>query len=340
MGKQILPLTFLLVVVAFASYLLLKQSQPVSVEQGLLFSDLSAKANLIDRVRISNHQGVLLDASLEQSIWLVDSVQKQGNYPLEQDKLTQLVQSLMQAKLFQAKTSKMENYARLGLQDIEALDSQSTLIELIAGTESWQVLIGNKSSTVSGSYVRLPQQKQSWLLDTEIVLPLDSNDWLKQPILDIDQQNITKIARVDSNAWVIEKKPAQEEFSLSPMPDSGSLKYATILDSVANNIATLNFDQLHINDQTFWESLQPTAKLEVTTNDGQIITVELAQLDDSFYARFNSAADSSYWHNWIYQLSSFSAGQLNKTRDDFLADAEVPSIAPEQQNVDEGESPE
>lgn len=339
MGKQLLTLTFLLLLAATAGYFLIKDSRPVNVEKGLLFANLTQQANQISQIRISNHQGVLLDASLQNDKWIANGVQQAGTYPLEHIKLTQLVQSLMQATLYQAKTSKPENYARLGLQDLDAEDSLAVLVELFGNDKTWAVLVGNKAPG-GGSYIRFPEQAQSWLLDQEVLLPLDSNNWLKQPILDIAITDIAKFSRIDSNSWSIVLSDAEAGgYSLNPMPKGRELKYESILDNTVAAFATLNFDQIQPRNDAFWRSLKLSAKFELTTLSGDKIKTELAEKDNEFFIRFSSQSLTAYWQNWTYKLSGFSAGQLNKTLEDFLAEPESEVEQIEPQKVDEGDSP-
>jgi hypothetical protein len=339
MGKQLLPLTFLLLLVAAAGYFLTLDPKPTAVEKGLLFNDLAEQANQIRQIRLSNHQGLLLDAGLQQDRWVANGVLQVGTYPLEHNKLTQLVQSLMQASLYQAKTAKPENYVRLGLQDIDAQDSQAILVELIANDTSWAVLVGSKAPS-GENYIRLPQQAQSWLLDQQVVLPLDANEWLKQPILDIATQDIGKLSRIDSKRWNIELSDSEAGgYALSPMPKDRGLKYDSILHSTVAALTTLNFDQIQPQDEGFWRTLKLSAKFELITLGGDKITAELTEKDKEYFIRFYSQSLQAYWQNWIYKLSGFSAGQLNKEVNDFLLepDSEVESLEP--QKVDEGESP-
>jgi hypothetical protein len=339
MGKQLLPLTFLLMLVATAGYFLIKESRPTNVEKGLLFDNLAQQANQIKQIRISNHQGLLLDASLQQDKWIANGVQQVGSYPLEPIKLTQLVQSLMQASLYQAKTSKPENYVRLGLQDLDTEDSLAVLVELVANEKTWAVLVGGKAPG-GENYVRLPQQAQTWLLDQEIALPLDANNWLKQPILDVATQDITKLSRIDSSSWSIGKNDAEVGgYALSPMPKARSLKYDSILEGTVAAFATLNFDQIKPRDDAFWHSLKLSAKFELTTLVGDKIKAELAEKDNEFFIRFSSQTLTAYWQNWTYKLSGFSAGQLNKQLNDFLLEPESEIEQLEPQKVDEGDSP-
>ena len=104
-------------------------------------------------------------------------------------------------------------------------------------------------------------------------------------------------------------------------------------------LTTLNFDQLQPKDEAFWRSLKPSAKFELTTLKGDKITAELAELDKEYFIRFYSEAVQAYWQNWIYKLSGFSAGQLNKQLNDFFIEPQSEMEELEVQKVDEGESP-
>jgi hypothetical protein len=345
-NKSLSILVFLAVLAVAAGYWVQLTNVVPQADKAPLLPALNTQANEITQIELSNASGVLFDAKRINDQWLAtvqdDRGQAIGHYPVAKDKLGALVSALAEARQIEAKTAKKTNYYRLGVQDLTATDSLATLVNLRNDKLSWQVLVGNHATVGNGTYVRLPQSKQAWLVDKNLELPLTNNAWLKQPVLPFEDVAFAKIARVDQNPWLMQRANGEAQFTLASMAQDSQLKYGGVLEAMAINLASLNFDGL-ITPQTLqWNKLTDIVELDVTTFDGQSFTVALAQDNDKVYMRFSSASTKDYWQQWIYVISNFAAEQLDKTQNDFLMpapDDKPDSIMPGTRAVDEGESP-
>ena len=329
------------VVIAAAAVLLHKQNDVAPPPTGLLLEDLAANAQSVDKIEISNAQGLLIEAKLQQGQWrLVND----NDYPAEQSKLAELVNSLAIAKRLQAKTTKAEYYSRLGLQDIAIEDSMATEVTLLTNSgKNWRILVGKTPANGGGQYVRISNDKQSWLIDQTLSVPLSLNEWLIQPILPESLAAFQYVERAGSDGWSVFKADAQQEnYQLSNMPEGRELSYATVLNGIVSTIRSLNFEEKQLFDPQQWQQLTPVAEFNLTDFDGKRIHMLVAKDDNASYVHFSSDDVSGYWQQWQYQISSFSSEQLSKTLEDFLqqptvetdAEESIPSIP-----MDEGESP-
>jgi hypothetical protein len=309
-------------------------------EEVLLFDDLQKFANQLQSVEIRNAQGVLFSAQKSDASWLASIDSTQLVYPISQSKLADFVETMMYAKLIEAKTSKPKNYIRLGLQPLDTDDSMATLVTFKALNKSWQVLVGNKVTVGEGHYILKLGDSQSWRTDKTISLPIDKFSWLKQPILPFQQQDILSVSRVDNLDWQIVKS-ASSDFQLINIPKDRELEYDSILNSVVSNLIDLNFEMLLTADEDFSQSLKILTQLEVSTSDGKIFQVFVSEFNDKYYVNFSSNDQPEYWQKWYYQVSKFSAQQLVKTLDDFLAEQSTTTSNSETSpdTVDEGDSP-
>lgn len=336
--KNSIVLLLLIVIVAGASVFMLQQGAPKQTESELLFADLSSKANNVNKVRLENHAGVLFQAEQKDGVWLASHLVGQGDYPADASALSELITALMQTQQVEAKTAKVVNHPKLGLMDIGKEGSQAVLVTLQSAGKSWQVLIGKTASSFVGSYARLPNQNQTWLLDKTISLPTEETEWLKQPILDIAEDDILTVSREGEKVWSISKDEDGNN-QLLEMPEGRELKYSGILDSVASNITDLRFDQFQPLDDEVWTSYESVMALDVALKDDKSLTISLAKQGEDHFVRFSSVFLNEYWQNYIYQISSFSAGQLNKTLEDFLAEMPEETSEAETSMIDEGEAP-
>ncbi|MFT6898392.1 MAG: hypothetical protein ACJA13_002813 [Paraglaciecola sp.] len=346
MNKSLSILVFLAVLAVAAGYWVQSREVVPQADKAPLLPGLDTQANGITQIELSNASGVLFQAKRSNEQWLANVQDAQGQvigrYPVAKDKLGALVSALAEARQIEAKTAKKSNYHHLGVQDLTATDSLATLVSLRSDKLSWQVLVGNHATVGNGSYVRLPQSKQAWLVDKSLALPLTNNVWLKQPILPFEDADFSKIARVDQSPWLIQRADANAQFTLASMAQDRQLKYGGVLEAMAINLASLNFDALITPDTLQWNKLTDVVELNVTTFYGHSFTVELAKGNDKVYLRISSALTKDYWLQWIYVISTFAAEQLDKTQNDFLMpapDDKPASITPAARAVDEGESP-
>lgn len=340
MNKQVYALAVIAILALGLGVWLSQSPSKDKFVAGLLFDDLQEFANQVDSVEITNAQGVLFSAKKLGDSWLATIVPEQPVYPISQDKLAEFVETMMRAKLVEAKTSKSENYIRLGLQPIDIDDSMASLVTLKANENFWQVLVGNKVTLGEGQYILKSDDARSWRTDKTIYLPIDKYSWLKQPILPYQTQDIISVSRVDSLGWQI-TRAVGGEFQLVNMPKDEELEYASILNSIVNSLISLDFEQLLPVNEDFEQSLKVLTQLEVSTAQQKTFQVVVSELDDEHFVNFISADQSEYWQKWYYQISNFSAQQLIKTLDDFLLQepaSERPS-SPSFSVVEEGDSP-
>ncbi|MGY0581538.1 MAG: DUF4340 domain-containing protein [Paraglaciecola chathamensis] len=345
MNRSLVVLIVLTILACGAGYWLLQSNLNSQDSAQIALPSLSDSAASVDRVTLTNATGILLNARRDGDRWqtevYTDDGTQIGMFPVEREKLANLVNALAQAELTEPKTNKKSNYHHLGLQDISANDSLATLVTLGGNGKSWQILVGNHSSIGNKSYLRQPKQTQAWLSDRTIDLPMTNSEWLQQPILPFDETDLSSISRIDGDAWQIVRMEPNEAFILTGRGQNQELKYAGVLDAIALNIAGLHFEQLLPLSSLEWETLEPMIVLDVSTAYGHAFRIELAQQQDSAYLRISNATPADYWANWIYKIPKFNAEQLNKNLADFLLEkaqeeAEQPIRS---YPIDEGESP-
>ncbi|PKH00616.1 DUF4340 domain-containing protein [Paraglaciecola sp. MB-3u-78] len=340
MNKQVSVLAIFAILALGLGVWLSQSPSKDKFEAVLLFDDLQELANQVDNVEIRNAQGVLFSAKKLGDRWLATFDPEQPVYPISQDKLAEFVETMMRVKLMEAKTSKPENYIRLGLQSVDVDDSMSSLVTLKTSENSWQVLVGNSVTLGEGQYILKPGDPRSWRTDKTIHLPIDKYSWLKQPILPYQAQDISSVSRVDSSDWQI-TRAVSGDFQLINMPKDKQLEYPSILNSIVSSLTSLDFEQLLPADEVFNQPSKILTQLEVSTAEQKIFQVVVSELEDKHFVNFISTAQTEYWQKWTYQVSNFSAQQLIKTIDDFLEQENTITNNSDtiSQTIDEGDSP-
>jgi hypothetical protein len=302
----------------------------------MVFVDLQKNIDGVDTVKIENASGVLLHAALVGGKW---GAANNGQYPLDEENLIKLLNGLVQAKLDSAKTAKAENHSRLGLQDLAAKDSQATLLEVKAGEQSWQLLLGNTASSGNGVFIRKPSEAQTWLTKADLDLPTDGNEWLKQQILDLSDEQVTQVSRSTKEGkddWIATKVvsevnpaeeavsgPAETTWELKNMPEGRELNYDSIVTNKVEDILELSLDELIQKKPMDFSEATLQSDIDVTTSDNGVINIKLYKSGEDnlvVYETVDPRYANSQWNKWVYKVSDFNAGKLTKDLESFLTD--------------------
>ena len=342
MSKQIFVVLILALLASVGGWLLLNNQVRDQQTTGVLFDDIGNYATDIDEVLVENNEGVVMKAKRMASIsngrsgqtFPIDASEMESQrrfidsaagtekeFAADQRKLAELVSALVKTKLVEPKTSQPAKYERLGLQSLDATNSQAIKVSIKSANKVWQVLVGREATAGSGFYIRKPNEQQTWLSDQKFDTDETQDAWLNRTLFDFSVDNIRAVRRSDEEQWTIEKTSdnTNNEFKLVDREDS-TLKYDSVLTTYAESIATLSFQRLSAMDEVFWESLQTTVAIEVETFAGDKYQLFLAENDDGQYLKITSTIDTTFWQQWLFQVSNYTKTQLNKFHDDFLAD--------------------
>ena len=133
-----------------------------------LFPNLLTEANEIASVEVT-HAGDTFVIEPVDGVW---ALPVKDGYPARYDLVKQAILAIGEAETVEAKTADPARYGDLGLGDPTAADSKSTLVRLMGknGEPLAALVLGNERAETKGyRYVRLPDDKQTWLarLETE-----------------------------------------------------------------------------------------------------------------------------------------------------------------------------
>lgn len=329
MNKNNLYLIVIIVIAVVATVLFSGEKAQTTFDREALFPELLEDAKSIDKVSLISSEGKWAVFVKKDSQWLSENF---SNYPAKSQEIVKLINALSVAELDEPKTTKVENYARLGLDDLESEDSQATLLKLHSMDKSWQVLIGNNASSGSGVYIRKPNEQQTWLTKAEISLPSDDKAWLDSKILDFTSDDIETITRNDGTPWSIAHtkttsasdeaaEEIEQSWEFTPKPHDRELKYDSILKNLVDDIVGLSFNDISVKDTA--DALEAKANFTVSLNDAEVIVKFLSD-GEKDYVEFSSSEKEALWENWRYEVSKFTANQILKTVEDFLQEPSVP----------------
>ncbi len=242
--------------------------------------ELAARVGDVARITV-RVGGTTMTARRAENGWVLE--EKQG-YPVELDKVRELVLGLAQMRLVEAKTSDPERLARLELEspDTEGAKSREITLADADGNVLAKVVIGKRKFSLygpgkSGSYVRLAEETQAWLADRALDVPEEPLDWFDRTILSLPRKDVAEVVlRPDSPDEVrIERTGSDNDaFALAEVPEgrepdaskpsllAGTLGNITMLDLAAAEEKPLPEDA-PIARFTAFDGLQVEARVGV-----------------------------------------------------------------------------
>ncbi|QJR82059.1 DUF4340 domain-containing protein [Alteromonas pelagimontana] len=325
MNIRVLILTFLVAATGGAAYWLNqsgKEEKPQ--ETRFLFSDLSSAAGAINTVSIENHAGIIFSAKQENGKWLATHLEGAQSFPVNTDALSALVSTLAQTHILEAKTSKTQNYSRLGVEGLSSDDAQSTLVRLASAKHQWQVLVGNVASNGMGNFVRHPQKKHSFLIDSVIRLPASSSDWLKKDVVPFKTSEVVKVEMVSNNRspLVIERMDTStNDWELKGLGEGERLAYSGILARTVADLVNFRFDRAHPYVQSQWDNAELVADVSFTLADNSQVFAYVSQEEggDTRKVWFNTPDSPSWINEWVFEITEYQAQPFIVSRKDLLA---------------------
>ena len=321
MKKSIIPLMIVaLAAVAISGVFILEQPTTTN-SKAYAFTELRDNANAVERVTIENADGMLFSAQKVGTDWLSTEF---ADYPVATQSLSELLQSLVQAKQVEPKTARADRYAKLGVEPIDHANATSVLVSVYVGeTQVLSVLVGNAASN-GDAYIRKPNESQSWLLDTAINLPLSQQEWLAQPILNLPLDSVASLAKLPvallqdpapksvtaQPEWVIqrptqaepliepmdetraESEPSAADFVFAPVPDKATLKYPSVLRNAINSLITTEFEEIAPRTEPAIHSGEVTHYYRMTLTSGETMDIKLVARDDEQWLLVDNYASS------------------------------------------------
>lgn len=282
------------------------------------------------KANLSLAEKVLLDGKdSDTTLQLTDDkwlVMERFQFEADVTKLTGLLRSLAESKLQERKTSKPENFGRLGLE--EGTDD-AVVLEIHAGGNTYSILVGNSDPKRKGQYIRLYDDgnsassvesgraglsNQVWFIDTKIDVPSDPGSWLATQILDIEAQKVIGIELTDGDA-VLKVSRVDDELKIEDLDVKAELRYPTVVDTLGRALVNVRMqDVVPATQVDFTVAKQAIFKLE----DAPEIKLEVVQDDGKYWLRLIDHEKS----DWAFEVHQIVFGNLTKRLEDFLKETE------------------
>lgn len=312
-----------------------------------LFPELKPDINQVKSFRVIK-AGKQTVATLQrgEQTW---TVAERNNYPADMGKVRGLLLGLANAVLLEEKTADPKLYDYLGVEDIGQANASGVRVEIDGLAHPLALIIGNHDNqTGNGTFVRVADQAQSWLISAFLTVAKQTPEWLDPAITDIPVGQVQQVTIRHSDGEIlslIKDDRDQPNFILDLPPDRTLQS-----DSIANPLGGV-LAGLRLEDVVPLSQLDPTAhpgvQAEYRTFDGMIITVKAFAQDDKRYAHLAVGFDADQaqrflppdvaltdselaerrqraeqLHNrlnpWVYQIPALKYDLLNKRADDLF----------------------
>jgi hypothetical protein len=159
------------------------------VVSSLLFPGLAEHVAEVERVRVFAAGDVpALDLIRSGDRW---SVTDRDGYPADVGKIGVLLDDVAALRIVEAKTTDPARYVDLGVEDVSASSASGVrlLVTGSGGTELANLIVGNRSSTPEGTYVRKTGEAASWLVN-RLPLARSPGAWISPLVFHVDTDRI------------------------------------------------------------------------------------------------------------------------------------------------------
>jgi hypothetical protein len=296
---------------------------------GLLAPQLRAGIDKVEDIRVVTRAG--------DAVTQITLLKKAGQwqvadrgYRADTAQLAKLINALAQAKRIEPKTSKPENYGRLGVRDpaSDKGDGVGTQLRLLAtdGKPQLELVIGAAAQGRAGQYVRLTSDKQVWLIDQALPMAADSAGWLDHDIVDIAPDDIVA---VDFGGLVLKRPAADKPLELPAIPARRELSYEGVTAAAGSSLS-----QLQLKDVLASGAItlgKPAMHTVFTTKNNLTIAVDAHHQGEKSFLVLSAAALenaddagrkqvetwNAAWQPWVFEVETFTYNKFVKSVNDF-----------------------
>lgn len=308
----------------------------VSSTGAALFPNLKSEAGRVSRIEVRKGDDAL---TIERngSEWLI---KERSGFRANNEKVRSLLVKLTEAELLEPKTRNKDHFALLELEEpsgpgatsrlVRLLDDKGAVIdEVIVGKQRWDAFGSGKG----GTYVRRPNEQQTWLVSTPIDASVEFRDWVKSQLFETKSSTIKHmtVEVPGEEPLQIDYDLAAKEHKLSNMPNGMKLRDVNAIDYIADGASSLDFD-----DARKAGAVPPAPADKVNTvtldlEDGVKVVLKINRDNGAAWLTLTAtgegtakaAADALNAHvqGWEFQIPASKADAILKKRGDLLEKA-------------------
>ncbi|MEX2217603.1 MAG: DUF4340 domain-containing protein [Phycisphaerales bacterium] len=229
---------------------------------------------------------------------------EKGGYPVQFEKVKQVVVGLSQLRLAEQKTSRPDLYPKLGVQDpggeVPEGERGPTLVTLkdAQGQPLASIIIGNsKWDSKPGVYIRRAGEAPSWLASGQLEIPPQVVAWMDAKLLEVPRDRVKSVTVTHADGHVLEinrEKPTDTSFVVKDVPAGKELRSPTAGDPLGAGISSLHFDDVAPAAELKTEgegAARPRWTADFRTFDGLVLVIQTFDRDGKVWAKLVAAFD-------------------------------------------------
>jgi Domain of unknown function (DUF4340) len=295
-ARSFLVLSAVTIVVTIAAGVAtVRQERPQSAIEsgGPVFPGLIDRLADVSTLVVRSAEGTLTIHRVDRG-W---ALAERNDYPIQSEKVREVVRGLVQLEKAEAKTIRSERYTRLGVEDVGAPGAKSKEVTLMAaaGTRIAELIVGNPGTGVGAegaSFVRVPGDPQVWLAKGTVNVSVEPRDWVERNLIDIPAADIrqVRVVRPDrSTLTAVREASEATNFHLAELPKGGKLKRPDAADSLVQPFTDLPLDDLAPADTVIFAP-DKTMRVTIARADGSTIAFDVTEREEARWLRFLEGA--------------------------------------------------
>jgi hypothetical protein len=308
-------------------------SQVEAVAGTLVFPGLAARLGQVARIDIQG-KGAVLGIIQANGKW---GLADRAGFPVQQDKLRELLTGLTELRLTEARTSDPTQYSRLGVEDPTPTGT-SNLLRLLdaAGKPIAELIVGHRRVRTQGNvpetiFVRRPGEAQSWMAEGRLPVDSDPQLWFERDIANIAGPKVIK-ATVTRGDATLEFARSGDKFVLTAPVDHPKTDDYRI-EEVSRAFETLTLTDVRPATSPQGEKIGTAVH---TLADGTGITTTVFRADKDIWITLSASGETeaarelnARTKGWTYQVGAWKEKSFTPTLDDLKAsEPEKPEAEP------------
>lgn len=260
----------------------------------VLLPGLDTRLESIDRLQVRGAgDQLLVEIVKTEGRWRMPA---RLDWPANQREVSRALFRLAQARRLEAKTASPERHARIGVEAITAAEAKGSELRLSGGGEPLRLTIGKNHPSLGGSYVRVGDEAQAWLLDVDVAPARNPVDWLDRRLLDLPLARVAEVRITPAKGRAFRlTRAADDRFSLDGQPT------AALGNPDDGNATAAALEQLALDDVAADGGAAATQTLVYESEDGLVVTVAAWRQDDGTWARLSARLDEDRAGRWLSQ---------------------------------------
>lgn len=321
---MLLAAIFVIGIVALGGYLFMGRSivQTVQEQDQQLFPPLSDARAAINGITIERGGDRLGLARREDGRW---GLANWDGYPVEEDRVNGLIDSLASLRGVQASTDRVSTAT---IPDLRNLDTVTRVtVRDDRGSVLAGLLIGDTVATPGGAeinrtFVQPVETERAWLSAREITVPIDRAAWINAIILDIAAERIASARLRDASGMtlsIVRQENMEQPFRPTGLPEGARVSEAWQLTRMAGALEKLQIVEARRANDALLPPDADGVEAEFETRNGLRVKLAMVRKDDMNWAEIHAEADAanearqeaeairSRTEGWHFRLPDFAA---------------------------------